>query len=136
MTRRQKNTLQPTLPSAHFRVYIDEREIGVQSISPLQGVVTTDKDASLCDTVTLRRAVTRCRRLFKWYRNITRGRSDAREVKIVQLDAPQGEALNVWVLKGASPVRWTGPAFDAMGSGYALEELELRYDSIAWRRQI
>ena len=52
---------------------------------------------------------------------------------IVQLDAADGDPVNIWQLEDAVAIRWTGPDLDARSSGIAFEELELRYESIAWR---
>jgi len=49
------------------------------------------------------------------------------------LDCPDGTAVNIWRLEKATPVRWTGPGFDALSDGFAVEELEVRYAAIAWR---
>lgn len=135
MPKLRRLRIEPPLPAAHFRVLIDSEEIGIRKISPIQGLIGGKLRPDLLETVTLSRAVTQCRRLYKWYRDAARGRDAERELTIVQLDAPVGEALNVWVLRHASPVRWTGPGFDAVGDGYASEELELRYKAIAWRRR-
>jgi phage tail-like protein len=40
--------------------------------------------------------------------------------------------VNAWRLTRAWPVRWSGPAFDAMSGEIAWEELELAYDDLEW----
>jgi hypothetical protein len=40
--------------------------------------------------------------------------------------------VNAWRLVGAWPVRWSGPAFNAMTSELAFEELELTFADLVW----
>jgi phage tail-like protein len=80
--------------------------------------------------------VSQDRRLYDWYRAVARGREDVRELTVVQLDCPSGTVVNIWRLEKATPVRWTGPSFDSLSDDFAVEELEIRYASIAWRSSL
>lgn len=124
------------LPARHFRVFLDREEIGMLSVGPLHWLVEGQADPELRQTVTLRRAVSQDRRLYDWYGTVAKGKEDVRELTIVQLDCPSGTAVNIWRLEKATPVRWTGPGFNAVSDDFAAEELEVRYASIAWRSSL
>jgi hypothetical protein len=50
---------------------------------------------------------------------------------------PVGEndvrTVTIALLEGARAIRWSGPDFDALADEIAIEELEIAYESIAWR---
>lgn len=121
------------LAKAHFRVHLGEVEVGVESITPLHWASPGHADAEMRQTVTLRRAIGADRAFFKWRAAVASGKQDVRDVTITQLSTPAGRAVNEWLLKKATPVRWSGPDFNALSGDIAYEELELRYESIAWR---
>ena len=130
------------LRTSFFRVLIDDVEFGVAEISRLSS--TTDDDAAAAEaherrnrfeTLVLRRALTRSRELYTWRRHILDGKDDRRTVTIHQLEAPDGRVANAWRLTAARPVRWSGPAFDAMESRIAYEEVELAFDDLLWLEQ-
>ena len=50
----------------------------------------------------------------------------------MELDRPGGEPVVTWSLGAARPVRWSGPALDALEGRVAEEEIELRFESIVW----
>ena len=119
----------------HFRVFIADREVGVHSISPLW-LEDPDPLDGIPQTVTLRRAASTDRLFFAWRSGISAGRDDARDVTIVQLDGPDGGAVNIWRLRTAVPLRWSGPDLDAQSDDIAFEEIEVTYDEIEWRRSV
>ena len=41
--------------------------------------------------------------------------------------------IPIWQLTNAEAIRWTGPDLNAMAHEIAMEELELIYETIAWR---
>lgn len=137
VTRRR---LEPPLSRAHFRVFLDREELGVLSLSALHWVLEPGDEAEHeCDTpqrVTLRRAASQDRTLYNWHKAVAAGRDGPRTLTVVQLDAPDGLAINIWQLEKALPVRWTGSSFDALSQDFGLEELEVRYSGIAWRSSV
>ena len=70
--------------------------------------------------------------LYDWRRQIIAGKEDRRDVTIQQLEGPDGRVTNSWRLTAAWPCRWSGPAFNALQSGIAYEELELDFDDLIW----
>jgi phage tail-like protein len=92
----------------------------------------SDKPGHRFATVILRRALTTSTELYDWRRLIVSGKDDRRDVTIRQLSAPGGKPVNAWTLKRAWPIRWSGPAFDAMKSDVACEELELTFEDLLW----
>lgn len=131
--------LDPLLRTSYFRVKIDERELGFAEVSRLTS--ETDLAAPVADrrhrfeTVVLRRALTRSTELYDWRRRIVDGDDDRRVVTIHQLQSPGGRIANSWRLVGAWPCRWSGPAFNAIESGVAYEEIELAFDDLVWLEQ-
>jgi phage tail-like protein len=127
------------LRTSFFRVLIDDVELGFAEISRLSSSMDDDAVAherrQRFETIVLRRALTRSRELYTWRRHILDGKDDPRAVTIQQLDAPDGRIANAWRLVAARPVRWSGPAFDAMESRIAYEEVELAFDDLVWLEQ-
>ena len=124
------------LPKAHFRVFLGQEEVGIESITPLHWTEKGHPDQELRQTVTLRRAVSTDRTLFAWRAVVAGGKSDVRNVVIAQLGEPDGQPINIWRLEQAVPVRWSGPGLNALSGEIAYEELELSFNSIAWRTRV
>jgi phage tail-like protein len=128
--------LEPLLGTSHFRVLIGRRELGFCEV----GNVTSETDLTVppeqrrhaFQTVLLRRALTRSTELYDWRKRIVDGNDDRRVVTIQQLDGPGEKIVNSWRLERAWPSRWSGPAFNALASGIAYEELELAFDDVVW----
>ena len=106
------------------------------SVSALHDLIEGEADPDVRQSVTLKRAISQDRRFFEWYRDATKNKNHNRAVSIVQLDDADGAAVNIWRLEQARPVRWTGPFCDALANEIAMEELEVRYKSIAWRSSL
>jgi phage tail-like protein len=131
-----------------FAVFIGDREIGFAEVSRLTSETElpravwqtgstpvrdlSDSPGHRFATVILKRALTTSTELYDWRRLILEGKDDRREVTIRQLSAPGGKPVNSWTLKRAWPIRWSGPAFDAMKSDVACEELELMFEDLIW----
>lgn len=67
--------------------------------------------------------------LWDWYREIISSPSPAskkKTVSIVQFDAKH-EEVRRWNLRGAFPVKWVGPNFNAAQSQVSIDTLELAY---------
>jgi hypothetical protein len=120
------------LDTAHFSVLID----GVDTSFSYVGGIGSESDpedprSSTPATVLLRRAVTGSRDLFLWRQAVAEGKEDTRRV-VVRQHTASGRTVNAWVLEGAWPRRWSGPTFDAVQGGVAMEEVELAYDRVIW----
>lgn len=138
MSRMPDRDFEALLGTSHFRVLIGRVEVGFAEVSRLSSETDfeafPDEPRERLETVVLRRALTRDTQLFDWRRNIVDGKRDLRQVTIHQLDGPGGRIANSWRLVRAWPCRWSGPAFDALESGVACEELELAFDDLVWVR--
>jgi phage tail-like protein len=127
---------EPLLRINCFEVLIGDRDVGFSEVGRL--ISETDPDGSpgkpvhRFASVVLKRALTKSTKLYDWRRLIVDGKDDRRDVTIRQLSAPGGTIVNSWRLVGALPCRWSGPAFDAMSSDIAYEELELTFDDMVW----
>jgi hypothetical protein len=130
---------EPLLGTSHFRVLIGRRELGFCDVGRLTSetdlTVPPEERRHSFETVVLRRALTRSTELYDWRRRIVGGTDDRRRVTIQQLEAPAGSVVNSWRLERAWPCRWSGPAFDALESGVAYEELELAFDDLVWQEE-
>ena len=126
----------PLLRTSHFRVLIGKRELAFSEISRLSSETdqtrAPDERAHRFETVVLRRALTASTELYDWRRAIIGGKQDLRPVTIQQLASAGGAVVNAWRLENAWPCRWSGAAFNAMGSDVAIEELELSFDDLVW----
>ena len=149
--KREKKVSQGTrecreeVPAAarNFIVAIDGVEFGFASLSRLASETVLEpppgdqkrpaKDVHRHPNVVLRRALGSDRRLYLWRENIVAGKTDKRQVVIRQLDIAAREAIAIWILDGAWPCRWAGPAFDAAATDVATEEIELAFDRLIWR---
>jgi len=130
---------EPLLRTSYFRVLIGDSELGFAEIGRLTSetdlVAPPRERIHRFETVVLRRALTRSTELYDWRRRIVDGADDRREVTIHQLESPGGRIANSWRLVGAWPCRWSGPAFNALDSGVAYEELEVAFDDLVWLEQ-
>jgi hypothetical protein len=123
---------EPLLRTSSFSVLIGDRELGFAEISPLSSSTEPGEPERHYETVVLRRALTQSSELFEWRRSVVEGKVDRRDVTISQLAVPGGDVVNAWRLVDAWPVRWSGPAFNAMTSELAFEELELAFGDLVW----
>ncbi len=82
--------------------------------------------------VTLKRGVTGSENIWKWLKEAREGSpSVKRDVTIKLLSENRDEVVVTWLLRGAIPIKWTGPSLAAKGGGdVAMEELVLSIESI------
>ena len=129
--------LDDLLRTSAFQVLFDDQEVGVAWVGPLTSASDLEsppgRRSNRYATVVLRRALSTSTELFDGRRRVAGGQDDTRTVTIRQLSAPGGRVVNAWRLVGAWPVRWSGPAFDALSSEVAVEELELQFDDLVWQ---
>jgi phage tail-like protein len=67
--------------------------------------------------------------LFEWWRAVSQGSPDRRNVAVILLDE-QGQEVARWVLRRAWPTKYSGPALNALGNEVAIETLELAHEGI------
>lgn len=77
----------------------------------------------------LKRGIATSDDLWTWHAGFVDGTVRRRDGMIVLQDDTRAP-IKVWRLKRALPVRWTGPAFNAMQSQVAIEELELAHEGL------
>lgn len=117
-------------------MFLGKHEVGIAAVSALHWLDAGRDAGEIRQSVVLRRAVSTDRTLYEWRARVEKGRSQSREVTIAQLGEPDGSPINIWVLREAVPIRWTGPSFDALSGAIAYEELEIRYQSVDWRTRV
>lgn len=83
--------------------------------------------------VTLKRGVIGAQNIYQWLEQTRASRlSEAkRNIVIKLLNEDRSEAVVAWKLRGAMPIKWTGPTLTAKGGGdVAMEELVLSVETI------
>jgi phage tail-like protein len=124
------------LGSANFRVIIGGVEVGFSSVTGLSSETEPSDECqdgpARLGNVVLRRAVDGSKHLWAWRQTAVDGREDRRDVVIEHLDDLGGRVVNAWTLHEAWPRRWSGPSFDSMAGGIAMEEIELSYRRLTW----
>jgi phage tail-like protein len=75
----------------------------------------------------LRRPLTGDLSLWNWLQQTLSGAPSARNV-IVRLLNSQESPVLTWAFRNAFPVKWTGPALNALSNDVAIETLELAHE--------
>lgn len=138
--------------AAHFIVAIDGHPLSCARVSGLEMASRVDELASKKDpehpknpervlwsapaehgTLLLTRALDGDRTLYAWRKEAMSGERAVRTVAISHLDGAGGDVLHTWTLTSAWPLRWTGPRYDALHGGVALEELEIVFHQLTWQ---
>jgi phage tail-like protein len=124
------------LGTTNFRVVIGGLEVGCSSVSGLASESEPSDDRAAGNprlrNVVLRRAVDGSKDLWAWRQAVVDGKEDRRDVAIEHLDDLGERVVNAWTLHEAWPCRWSGPSFDAIAGGVAMEEVELSYLRLTW----
>jgi phage tail-like protein len=80
--------------------------------------------------ITLRRGLDPGQDLFRWFMQTLDGKTERRNVTI-SVYGPKGSApVEEWHLRGAYPVKWTGPDLKTETGAVAIESLEFAYESL------
>lgn len=79
--------------------------------------------------LTLKHGITDSDTLWNWYTDVTNGKVRRKNITIFLLDRLGKERLQ-WGLFDAYPVKWEGPAFNALSSTIAIETLVLVYHGL------
>jgi phage tail-like protein len=83
--------------------------------------------------VTLKRGVIGASNLYEWIDTVRRGdiASAKRTVQVKLLNETRSDVVVTWTLRGAMPLKWTGPSLAAKGGGdVAIEEFVLSVESL------
>lgn len=95
--------------------------------------VTKVPGISKAGDVTLKRGVIGAQNLYDWLEATREGRlGDAKRNVVVKLmNEDRSEVVVSWKLRGAMPIKWTGPTLTAKGGGdVAMEELVLSVENV------
>lgn len=80
--------------------------------------------------ISLRRGLVRDRGLWEWYQaGLTQSLGARRDGSVI-LMSPDGQHLVSWEFYAGIAVKWTGPEFNAMQSGLAIEGLEIAHHGV------
>lgn len=81
--------------------------------------------------VTVRYGVTSDDSIYLWHQDWVNDPSRAeRKGVLIRLLDGGGTPVKVWVLREAWPSKWEGPVLNALGSGVAVETVELSHEGI------
>lgn len=79
--------------------------------------------------ITLKRGITKDDELWKWRETVINGKAERKNGSIVLLDEAGAEQIR-WNFSNGWPTKWTGPSFNATGTGVAVETLEITHEEI------
>jgi len=79
--------------------------------------------------IKLKRGVVTSADLWRWHYDYIEGHGRRRDGVITLLDE-RGKSVRVWRFVQGLPVRWAGPALDAMQSHVAIEEIEIAHQGL------
>lgn len=79
--------------------------------------------------VTLKQPVLIEQKFYDWLLQIVRGEAARKELSIYVGDSA-GERVRSWQLKGAWPVKWTGPSMKTGGNEAAIETIEIAHEGL------
>ncbi len=77
----------------------------------------------------LRRGLAVSDELWKWHEQFIQGKGKRRD-GVIELLNDTGESVRTWRFRRGLPVRWAGPAFNAVSSAVAVEELEIAHEGL------
>jgi phage tail-like protein len=81
--------------------------------------------------VTLKRGLMGDDTLYAWLDEVRKGKqAEALRTVTVELLSEDGEAAQIWSLKGARPIKYTGPALSGKATDVAVAELVLACEDI------
>lgn len=79
--------------------------------------------------IRLRRGLALTTELWVWHEGFLKGRGTRRD-GVVELLDDAGETVRTWRFRRGLPVRWAGPALNAVTSAVALEEVEIAHEGL------
>jgi phage tail-like protein len=77
----------------------------------------------------LKRGVITAATLWKWHQDYLEGHGKRRDGVITLLDE-RGKSVRVWRFRRGLPVRWAGPAMNALRAEVAVEEIEIAHEGL------
>ena len=79
--------------------------------------------------ITLKWGLTDDRRLYDWYRDISKGKDVRKNGSIVVLDLEGNEKVR-WNFRNGWPAKWDGADFTSKGNDIAVETLEIAHEGV------
>lgn len=110
--------LDSSTPSVDYR----QGDFGRKGASKLPGITSNS-------AISLKRGITDSDELWKWRQTVIDGKTERKNGSIVLLDETGAEKIR-WNFSDAWPSKWTGPAFNATGTGVAVESLEITHEEL------
>lgn len=78
----------------------------------------------------LQRPLTKDLTFWVWIQEVIAGSPSEKSMTVTLLDSRQAPAIK-WAFKNAFPVRWTGPALNALSNDVATETLEVAHSGFS-----
>ncbi len=121
----EQGYLEVTLPEATVEVV--EYRSGNEKDSGRRKITALTKYSN----VTLKRGVIGSLNLYSWWSEVRNGNQNAyRNVTIQLLNEDRSQVVMIFKLKGARPIKYTGPALNAKTSDIAIECIELTVEGL------
>ena len=79
--------------------------------------------------ITLKRGLDPAQDLYRWYMSTLDGKTNRKNVSLI-VYGPTGEQVRQWALKGAYPVKWSGPDLKSDAGAVAIETLEFAHEGL------
>ena len=81
------------------------------------------------NNITLKWGLTDSSELYKWYRDVVKGKVQRKNGSIIVLDTDGKEKVR-WNFFNGWPTKWDGPDFSAKGTDIAIETLEIAHEGV------
>lgn len=93
------------------------------------GTVLKFRGRATWSNIRLKRGIVSSADLWRWHNDFVEGGGKRRDGVISLLDET-GRSVRVWRFRRGLPVRWQGPAMNAMQGQVAVEEIEIAHEGL------
>jgi phage tail-like protein len=81
--------------------------------------------------IILKRGMTSSSALYNWYRDVSLGKIDRKQVTVTLFDS-QKSPVKTWTFHNAFPIKWNGPDLKADSNTVAVESVEFVHQGLVW----
>lgn len=125
----QFGTAAPTAVAAVTGIEVDVAAVITREGSDLASPQKLPGQLSYANLV-LQRPLTKDLTFWVWMQEVITGSPSEKSMTVTLLDSQQNPAI-VWAFKNAFPLKWTGPALNAISNDFATETLEIAHSGFS-----